>query len=96
LAGAGTRALRFAEIFHQRTLVPDRSVPEGYSYSGQPIPFDATGVLPIVESPKSELYPRAPRSGSRPTPSTKQADARPAHITFNGQPDNLDTAIDVM
>jgi hypothetical protein len=89
---------RFAEIFHQRTLIPDTSVPEGYSYSGDPIPFDPTGVLPIVESPTSASYP----------PGTVQRVAsdtfnrmysnllRALHITFNGQPDNLDTAIGVM
>jgi hypothetical protein len=89
---------RFAEIFHQRTLVPDTTVPEGFSYSGQPIPFDSTGVLPIVESPKSDLYP--PGSKLR-----VESDLfnqiysdllRALHITFNGQPDNLDTAIGVM
>ncbi|MEA2823293.1 MAG: hypothetical protein QOJ86_5297 [Bradyrhizobium sp.] len=89
---------RFAEIFHQRTLIPDASVPEGYSYSGDPIPFDPAGVLPIVESPTSELYP----------PNTLQRVAsdtfnqmysnllRALHITFNGHPHNLDTAIGLM
>jgi Ferritin-like len=99
LAAAGlAHYYRFAEILHQRTLIPDASVPEKYSYSGQPVPFDATGVLAIVESPESGLYP----------PGTVQRVAsdifnelysnllRALHITFNGQPDNLDTAIGVM
>ncbi|MEA2890518.1 MAG: hypothetical protein QOI05_1311 [Bradyrhizobium sp.] len=99
LGGAGlAHYYRFAEIFHQRTLIPDTSVPEGYSYSGDPIPFDRTGVLPIVESPTSELYP----------PNTLQRVAsdtfnqmysnllRALHITFNGHPDDLDTAIGLM
>src|SRR5262249_3902650 len=89
---------RFAEIFHQRTLVPDTSVPEGYSYSGQPIPFDATGVLPIVESQKSELYPpgTAQRVASDTFNQTYSSLLRALHITFNGQPDNLKTAKNVM
>jgi hypothetical protein len=99
LAGAElAHYYRFAEILHQKTLVPDTTVDEGFSYSGQPIPFDAAGVLPIVESPKSDLYP----------PGTVQRVAsdtfnqyysnllRALHITFNGQPDNLDTAIGLM
>lgn len=89
---------RFAEIFHQRMLVPDGTVKEGFSYSGDPIPYDADGVLPIVESPSSSLYP----------PNTRQRVAsdvfnqtysnllRALHITFNGRPDYLDTAIGLM
>jgi hypothetical protein len=60
LAGMGSQLAhyyRFAEIFHQRTLVPDDSVPEKYSYSGAPIPYDPTGVLPIIANPNSGLYP---------------------------------------
>ena len=89
---------RFAEMFHQRTLVPDKSVPEGFSYSGPPIPFDPKGVAPILANPRSDLYP----------PNTKQrveSDVfneiysnllRALHITFNGRPDYLDTAIGLM
>ena len=89
---------RFAEIFHQRTLVPDNSVPEKYSYSGAAIPFDANGVLPIVANPTSNLYP--PGSAAR-----VQSDAfnqiysnllRALHITFNGQPNSLNAAIGLM
>jgi hypothetical protein len=36
---------RFMEILKGRTLVADPSVPEGYSYSGPEIPFDANGVF---------------------------------------------------
>jgi len=89
---------RFAEILHQHTLVPDNSVPEKFSYSGAPIVFDPTGVTPIVESPTSDSYPAG-------TTQRMESDAfnqmyssllRALHITFNGQPDNLDTAIGIM
>jgi hypothetical protein len=89
---------RFAEIFHQRTLVPDNSVPEKYSYSGPPIPFDAAGVLPIVANPTSKLYP----AGSV---ARVQSDIfneiysnllRALHVTFNGQPDHFDAALGLM
>jgi Ferritin-like len=89
---------RFAEIFHQRTLVPDNSVPEKYSYSGAPIPFDPGGVLPIAANPTSKLYP--PGSKAR-----VESDVfnqiysnllRALDITFNGQPDYLDSAIGLM
>jgi hypothetical protein len=89
---------RFAEIFHQRTLIPDSSVPEGYSYSGDPIPFDPAGVLPIVESPTSGLYPpNTPQRVASDTFNQMYSNLlRALHITFNGQPDNLDTAIGLM
>lgn len=99
LAGAElAHYYRFAEILHQRTLITDTSVPEGYSYSGQPIPFDAAGVLPIVESPKSNLYPpgTVQRVASDTFNQLYSNLLRALHITFNGQPDNLDTAIGVM
>jgi rubrerythrin len=100
LGGQGELAhyYRFAEIFHQRTLIPDNSVQAGFSYSGAPIPFDPGGVLPILKNPKSSLYP----------PNTRQRVAsdvfnqiysnllRALQITFNGQPDYLDTAIGLM
>ena len=101
LAGPGGQLAhyyRFAEIFHQRTLVPDNTVKQGFSYSGPPIPFDPTGVSPIVKNPTSDLYP--PNSIAR-----VESDVfnqlysnllRALHITFNGQPDQLDAAIGLM
>ena len=101
LAGPGAQLAhyyRFAEIFHQRTLVPDSTVKEGYSYSGAPIRFDPAGVWPIVANPHSGLYP--PTSIQR-----VELDVfnqiysnllRALHTTFNGHPDFLDTAIGLM
>jgi hypothetical protein len=89
---------RFAEIFHQRTLIPDTSVPEGYSYSGDPIPFDPAGVLPIIESPTSASYPpdTVQRVASDTFNQMYSNLLRALHITFNGQPGNLDAAIGLM
>jgi rubrerythrin len=101
LAGMGSQLAhyyRFAEIFHQRTLVPNKTVKEGYSYSGAPIPFNPGGVLPMVDNPNSGIY--APRTVAR-----VESDVfnqiysnllRALHITFNGQPDYLNTAIGLM
>jgi Ferritin-like len=89
---------RFAEIFHGRTLVPDDTVDEKFSYSGQPIPFDAAGVFPIVENPTSDLY-------SKDSKLRVESDLfnqiysnllRALHVTFNGQPNTLDEAIGLM
>jgi hypothetical protein len=47
---------RFEQIVKGKFLVPDTSVPQGFSFSGAPIPFDAKAVLPIVENAHSSLY----------------------------------------
>ena len=101
LAGMGDQLAhyyRFAEIFHQRTLVPDNSVKEKYSYSGAPIPFDTTGVLPILANPTSSLYPpnTVARVESDVFNRVYSNALRALHITFNGQPDYLKTAIGLM
>jgi rubrerythrin len=101
LSGTGSQLAhyyRFAEIFHQRALAPDDSVPEKFSYSGSPIPFDPAGVLPIIENPDSGLY--APGSTERyASDEFNQMYSnllRALHITFNGKPDYLDTTIGLM
>ena len=101
LAGPGTQLAhyyRFAEIFHQRTLVPDSSVKEGYSYTGAPIRFDPAGVWPIVTNPHSGLYPPASiqRAESDVFNQIYSNLLRALHTTFNGHPDFLDTAIGLM
>jgi hypothetical protein len=48
---------RFAEIVHQKTLIADASSPQGFSYSGEPIPYDGAGVYPIVSNAKNAMYP---------------------------------------
>jgi Ferritin-like len=47
---------RFAEIVQGRKLIPDASVPEGYSYGGAAIEFDATRVFDIPDNPKASDY----------------------------------------
>lgn len=42
---------RFMEIKNGRILVPDASAPGGYSYSGDPVPFDPEGVYPVPTNP---------------------------------------------
>jgi hypothetical protein len=47
---------RFSEIVHGHKLISDASVPEGFSYRGVPIAFDATKVLDIPDNPKASDY----------------------------------------
>jgi hypothetical protein len=41
----------FAEIVNGKRLIVDAKYPDGYAYAGDPIPFDASGVYPMVDNP---------------------------------------------
>jgi hypothetical protein len=86
---------RFAEIYHGKGLVPNPSPPPAFAFSGDDIPFDPSGVLPVVSNPKAADYP----AGS---PARVQCDAFNAtytsllthlHEGFNGTQDSLGSAI---
>jgi hypothetical protein len=53
---------RFAELVHGRRLVADPSVPQGFSYTGAPVPFDPDGVWPMPPDPRLEAHPPGSRS----------------------------------
>lgn len=89
---------RFAQILHGRRLVPDASVPEGYSYSGELIPFDAAGVLPMGDDPGVQEYPvdsEAWRLAER-FDATYSSLLNALHLTFNGEPGRLNPAMGLM
>jgi hypothetical protein len=89
---------RFAEIYNQRKLVPDPSVKEGYSYSGDPVVLDPTGIWNMVTNPKAADYP----PGSAALRNADQFNytytslLNSLHGTFNGHPDRLNQAIGLM
>lgn len=47
----------FSEIDRGRQLKQDATVPEGFSYTGTPLPFAAGQVLNVPDNPKAEDYP---------------------------------------
>jgi len=86
---------RFGEVFHGKELIPNPSPPPAFAYAGDPIPFDPTGVLPVVTNPTSSLYPQG-------SPAQQANDAFNAtyttllgdlHSAFNGTPDDLNAAV---
>jgi len=89
---------RFAEIYHQRKLIPDPNVREGYSYSGAPIVLDPSGIWNMVSNAKAADYP----PGSAALRNADQFNytytslLNSLHETFNGAPDRLDRAIGLM
>jgi len=95
---------RFGEIYYGKTLIanpdppPDAPPDQLYIYGGDPIPFDPSGVLPVMKNPTAAGYP----AGS---PARVACDAfnqaytallQQLHDTFNGDPTQLDTAIGTM
>jgi hypothetical protein len=59
LAGSGkllAHYYRFEQIWKGFKLVPDATVPEGYSFSGPAIPYDPSGVANIVTDAKTANY----------------------------------------
>ena len=95
---------RFAEIYHGRQLVPVPDPKPGtpddqkFAYNGPPIPFDPKGVLPVVNDPKSAKYgPNTQAHYLNDNFNYAYTSLLKAmHLTFNGQPNRLDSAIAIM
>jgi len=88
---------RFQEILKGRRLIRDSS-PQGFSFSGPPVVFDAAGVSDMVSDPQASAY----RPGSR---ARVLCDAfsfaytsllNALHRTFNGEPAALTQAMGLM
>jgi hypothetical protein len=89
---------RFAEIYYGKQLVPDKTEPLGYSYSGNAIQFDASGVYPLYPNTKladlgagSEAYRTAKQFSQAYSRLLNALD-----ITFNGKPDNIAYTLGLM
>lgn len=88
----------FAEIYYGRRLLKDDTVPEGYSYSGDPISLDTDGIWDLVENSKADMY----ASGTMARRLVDQFNYSYTNLlnglykTFNGEPDYLNTVMGVM
>jgi rubrerythrin len=95
---------RFAEIFHGRRLIPNPDAPPGappderFVYGGEPIAFDAGGVLPVPANPKLGDYPPDSHAhfACNAFNYTYTSVLKSLHATFNGDPDSLWAAIGLM
>jgi hypothetical protein len=90
---------RFEEIVNGRMLVADPTSPLGYSYSGAPIPFDPTGVYPVVENPKlADYLPETSPAwiACNTFNATYSSLLKCLHSTFNGSPGDMNTAVNLM
>ncbi|WP_105404023.1 ferritin-like protein [Neorhizobium sp. T7_12] len=89
---------RFEQLLHGRLLVPDKTVPQGFAFTGEPIPFDAAGVYPLLPNqrldalpPDSQVYRVASQFAFVFTKLLKSL-----HQTFNGTPGAFDSAMGLM
>ena len=89
---------KFEEIYRGKHLVRDPNAPNGYSFTGLPIPFDPNGVFPMADNPDTTKLPAGSRALflSQQFNYTYTSLLNALHQTFNGQPGRLDTAIGVM
>ena len=88
----------FEELYKGRKLIKDPTAPNGYSFTGDVIPFDQNGVFPLVANTKAAML----AAGSE---ERRRADdfnvsysrlLNGLHKTFNGSPDFLDGTIGLM
>jgi Ferritin-like len=86
---------KFGEIAAGRGLV---ATPDGYSYAGPPIPFDASGVWPLRPNCKVADFEAGTQARTRIEQFACNYGSllNALHLAFNGEPRQLDTAIGVM
>jgi hypothetical protein len=88
---------RYQEISRGQTLAPDSS-PQGFHWGDPPIPFDPTGVWPVIDNPKAASYPAGSmaRLACDTFNYTYTSLLKTLHIVFNGHPGKLNSAIGLM
>jgi len=95
---------RFAEIFHQKALVPNPAAPPGtpdnekYKFDQPPIPFDPSGVWPVLANPKATSYAAgsAVRRVCDTFNYTYTCLLKSLQATFSGEPSRWQQAVGVM
>lgn len=89
---------RFAEIVMAKKIVADSHAKSGWSYGGDPIPFDPLKITPVIADPKASSYPAgsAARYGCDTFNYTYTSLLKVLDETFNGDPSRLGTAIGMM
>lgn len=88
----------FEELYKGRRLIKDPSAPNGYSFSGDVIPFDQNDVFPIFANTKASMLPEGSEERRRADDFnvTYSRLLNGLHKTFNGNPDFLDGTIGLM
>jgi hypothetical protein len=86
---------KFSEVVEGRRIVIQG---DGFSYTGEAIPFDPAGVWPMMDDPDLALLPKGSRARilTEQFARTYQALLNGLHRTFNGEPDYLKQALGLM
>ncbi len=86
---------KFSEIYEGQRIVETQ---DGFAYAGASIPFDATGVFPMVDNPKVADFAigTAARIGVERYAYSYSSLLNALHVAFNGKPDHINTAIGLM
>jgi hypothetical protein len=84
---------KFAEIAAGKELIANPNPPPNFYYEGKAIPFDSTGVLPVVTNPKASQYSGAAKTANDQFNTDYSTLLVDLHKTFNGDPGNLGNAI---
>ncbi len=89
---------KFEEIYVGRALVKDESIPQGYSFSGDPITFDPANVYPIYPNTKAAMFAEGTEERRRVDDfnDTYTSLLKGLHDTFNGKPDHINATIGLM
>lgn len=88
----------FSEIDRGRQLKEDAAVPEGFSYTGAPMPFAAGQVLNVPDNPRAEDYPAgsAARAAVDEFNRTYSDMLRSMQRTFDGDPGHVSVLLSKM
>jgi len=72
--------------------------PEGFAFTGAPVPFDPEGVYPMMDDPDLALYPTGSRAEllAMQFAQTYQSLLNCLNIAFNGEPRKIDDAVGLM
>ena len=89
---------RFEQIVRGKELVADSTVPQGFSFTGSPIPFDSAGVFPITANQRLADLDAQSQAGQRAVQFARTlTDLLTAlHKTFAGDPAAFGSAIGLM
>lgn len=89
---------RFQELFVGRRLVYDQSTADGYSFSGDIVPFNETDVYPIVANTRvSDLPDNSQQKHSAAIFNCTYGKLLDGlHQTFNGEPEQLESLFGLM
>lgn len=87
---------RYQQILKGRKLIAAPGQTPPYSFGGDPITLDASGVYPVPVDPDASKYTPAQVSANNTFNYTYTSLLKSLHDTLNGQPELLDTAIGLM